>query len=71
MTLISYLHQVLPLLFIPPSPDEAEKAEEPINLASILLHGIMLPLETELNWLAMRMAGADGWLNFIVVVDRS
>lgn len=39
-------------------------------LAKAILHGIAVPLEAELSFLAASMAGADGWLHFVIKADH-
>ncbi|KAI5477560.1 autophagy-related protein 5 [Pseudohyphozyma bogoriensis] len=55
-TLLSYLTTVVPLFF-PPNRTP---------LARPLIHGIAIPLETELGWLGSCMVGADGWIAVVV-----
>ncbi|GAA5859305.1 hypothetical protein JCM1840_004554 [Sporobolomyces johnsonii] len=61
-TLHSALSALLPLLF-PPAPSAPA-------LAHPLIQGILVPLESEVGWLGACMAGADGWVNVVVVLDE-
>ncbi|GAA6022780.1 hypothetical protein JCM10207_000414 [Rhodosporidiobolus poonsookiae] len=61
-TLLSHLlSSALPLLF-PPLPSAP--------LAHPLVQGIHPPLSSEIGWLGACMAGADGWVSVVVVLDE-
>ena len=55
----------LPLLFPP-----EEKAGGSSSLAHVMVHGVVVPLETELAWLGACMSGADGWVSLVVALGR-
>ncbi|CAG7854307.1 Autophagy protein 5 {ECO:0000256/RuleBase:RU361202} [Serendipita indica DSM 11827] len=55
----------LPLLFPP-----EDKAGGGGSLAHVLVHGVVVPLETELAWLGACMSGADGWVSIVVGLGR-
>ncbi|KAL4074331.1 autophagy protein Apg5-domain-containing protein [Scleroderma citrinum] len=61
-TLAHYLSTHLPQLF--PSRTSG------LNLAFPLIQGIVLPPETEMAWLGVCLAGADGWVNVCVGLLR-
>ncbi|BGP18711.1 autophagy protein 5 [Rhodosporidiobolus nylandii] len=61
-TLQQHLSALLPLLFPPSSPSSP--------LAHSLIQGLVPPLSTEVGWLGACMAGADGWVNIVVVLDE-
>ncbi|GAA5993516.1 hypothetical protein JCM10908_000627 [Rhodotorula pacifica] len=71
-TLRQALSQLVPLLF-PPQPTSTSSsaaAASPPPLAYPLIHGIYPPFETEVGWLGACMAGTDGWVSVVVVLDE-
>lgn len=77
-TLRQALSQLVPLLF-PPLPSLSTSSSSssspaapppPPPLAYPLIHGIYPPFETEVGWLGACMAGPDGWVNVVVVLDE-
>lgn len=78
-TLRQALSQLVPLLFPPlptsssassPAAPSAPPPPPPPPLAYPLIHGIYPPFETEVGWLGACMAGPDGWVNVVVVLDE-
>ncbi|KWU41647.1 hypothetical protein RHOSPDRAFT_30403 [Rhodotorula sp. JG-1b] len=75
-TLRQALSQLVPLLFAPlpssssSSSSPAAPPPPPPPLAYPLIHGIYPPFETEVGWLGACMAGPDGWVNVVVVLDE-
>ncbi|GAA5885864.1 hypothetical protein JCM3774_005807, partial [Rhodotorula dairenensis] len=85
-TLRHALSQLVPLLFPapPPPPPLASSSlsssstapppprppPPPPPLAYPLIHGIYPPVETELGWLGACMAGPDGWVHVVIVLDE-
>ncbi|KAL8281503.1 hypothetical protein RQP46_006187 [Phenoliferia psychrophenolica] len=59
-TLLAFLTTLIPLFFPP--------YQTP--LARALVHGVSVPLETEMGWLGACLAGADGWVAVVVVLGR-
>ncbi|OBZ67173.1 Autophagy protein 5 [Grifola frondosa] len=62
-TLARFLTTRLPLLF--PSPESGQS-----NLACAFIQGVPAPHDTEMAWLGACMAGADGWVNVCVGLQR-
>jgi len=58
ITLGDYLSTLLPLLF--PAPGAGK--------AVAIIQGIVVPFESELNWLCSCMGSLDGWLNIVIAV---
>lgn len=71
-TLRQALSQLVPLLFppVPSSSSSTAAPPPPPPLAYPLIHGIYPPFETEVGWLGACMAGPDGWVNVVVVLDE-
>ncbi|BGO99910.1 Autophagy protein 5 [Rhodotorula toruloides] len=65
-TLQHFLSHLLPLLFPSLSPSSAP----PPALAYPLIQGIYVPLASEMGWLGACLAGADGWVSVVVVLDE-
>jgi autophagy-related protein 5 len=59
VTLLAHLTSLLPLFF-PPNLSP---------LAYPLVHGIVVPLEAELGWLGSCLAGVDGWVCVVLVLE--
>lgn len=60
-TLGGFLTTHVPLLF---------PADKPA-LAYALIQGVICPLDAELGWLGACMAGADGWVNIMIGIERN
>lgn len=60
-TLLSCLSALAPLFF--------PKSQPP--LARPLVHGVQLPLDTEIGWLGACLPGADGWVAVVLVLQSS
>ncbi|KAM0751896.1 APG5-domain-containing protein [Meredithblackwellia eburnea MCA 4105] len=58
-TLQTALSTLLPLLF-PPNSQQA--------LAQPIIHGIRIPLDTQVGWMGACLAGADGWVGLVLVL---
>ncbi|GAA5885201.1 hypothetical protein JCM16303_005900 [Sporobolomyces ruberrimus] len=79
-TLHSYLSSLLPLLFPAQTPLSSTSSTSTFTssqnhrrtttkvTAYPLIQGIVVPLESELNWLASCMGGTDGWVSVVVAV---
>ncbi|OCH85706.1 hypothetical protein OBBRIDRAFT_838764 [Obba rivulosa] len=63
-TLAHFLHTHLPLIFPPPNTASGRE------LAYPLVQGVLVPGEAEMAWLGACMAGADGWVNVCVGIQR-
>lgn len=61
-TVRTLLETHLPLLF--PADGTAG------SLAHALVHGVVIPPETELAWLGACMGGADGWVSIVIGLGR-
>ncbi|KIM31926.1 hypothetical protein M408DRAFT_327313 [Serendipita vermifera MAFF 305830] len=61
-TVRTLLETHLPLLF--PADGTAG------SLAHALVHGVIIPPETELAWLGACMGGADGWVSIVIGLGR-
>lgn len=60
MTLLDCLYKALPVLFpLTASP-----------LATVIVQGVYVPLETHVGWLGACLAGPDGWVAVVVVLPR-
>lgn len=71
-TLHHFLSAHLPLLFPSrPSPSISSRVNPPIpELAYALVQGVLTPPEAEMAWLGSCLAGADGWLNICIGLNR-
>ncbi|GAA6057247.1 hypothetical protein JCM3770_003821 [Rhodotorula araucariae] len=78
-TLHRALSALVPLLFPAPAPPEAPSslssipaapAPTPAPLAHALVQGTYVPLAAEVGWLGACLAGADGWVAVVVVLDE-
>ncbi|GAA5858898.1 hypothetical protein JCM8547_007147 [Rhodosporidiobolus lusitaniae] len=65
-TLQTFLSTSLPLLFPPSTPSSPPSPA----LAHPLIQGLIPPLTTEIGWLGACLAGADGWVSVVVVLDE-
>lgn len=61
-TIRTLLETHLPLLF----PVDGSGG----SLAHALVHGVVMPPETELAWLGACMGGADGWVSIVIGLGR-
>jgi autophagy-related protein 5 len=59
-TLQSCLSSLFPMLFPPPPAFRLGSLTTP-NLATPVIHGTSIPLESEIGWLASTYTSADGW----------
>ncbi|KDN37662.1 hypothetical protein K437DRAFT_251777 [Tilletiaria anomala UBC 951] len=66
-TLQSTLSALFPLLFPPPPAFRLGTIASP-NLAYPVVHGIVVPLESEISWLGSTFTSADGWLSVVIVL---
>ncbi|EKM80858.1 hypothetical protein AGABI1DRAFT_119425 [Agaricus bisporus var. burnettii JB137-S8] len=71
-TLHHFLSVHLPLLFPSrPSPPTSSRVNQPTpELAYALVQGVLTPPEAEMAWLGACLAGADGWLNVCIGLNR-
>jgi len=76
-TLSHFFSTHLPLLFPPQPPPPPPSRHNPNpqapnipTLAHVLIQGVISPPDAELAWLGACMAGADGWLNMCVSINR-
>ncbi|KAF4621009.1 hypothetical protein D9613_000597 [Agrocybe pediades] len=76
-TLSHFFSTNLPLLFPPQPPPPPPSRHNPNPqapsipaLAHTLIQGVIAPPEAELAWLGACMAGADGWLNICIAINR-
>ncbi|KIY65911.1 autophagy-related protein [Cylindrobasidium torrendii FP15055 ss-10] len=70
-TLANYLSQQIPLLFPPRPPGSHHRpAAGQKELAHALIQGVPVPLDSEMAWLGVCMAGADGWVNICVGLNH-
>lgn len=67
VTLQSTLSSLFPLLFPPPQSFKLGSASAP-NLAVPIIHGVQVPLESEIGWLSSAFTSADGWLSIVLIV---
>ncbi|GAA6028924.1 hypothetical protein JCM8097_001508 [Rhodosporidiobolus ruineniae] len=63
-TLSHFLSSLLPLLFPPSPPPPSQPFAHP------MIQGLIPPLAAEVGWLGACMAGADGWVSVVVVLDE-
>lgn len=63
-TLGAALVNLIPLLFPEPTSNSRRR------LARAFVHGIQMPLETELGWLGTVMCSADGWVSAVIHLGR-
>ncbi|BGP50550.1 autophagy protein 5 [Rhodotorula kratochvilovae] len=72
-TLHDALSSLLPLLFPPPPTSTTSSSSAPAApapLAHALVQGVYVPLSAEVGWLGACLAGADGWVGVVLVLEE-